>query len=457
MTLDKFVLQFLINNDDAIKKAKQLESALDSLDKKSQSTKKSLSDALNVVSSTDSIGQTQRTIVTKKTTGSTQTTVIKHSESVSKVEDETRKKRQLTSKQLENEKKKDKQVEKSSQYFKDLNKGLKQSLEQGGLVGFLKSGIFSRLAGVGTGVGIASWIASTTLSEARKYNPLFYDQDRLNTSAANITGLSRALNLTGTSGDQIISALGLISRSQTMTHLMGAQNVFSNVMNSLNVPLSNRRNQARKPEDILLNIAGAVQSGIKAKHLNKQDAYNMLELAGFSPGVVNFLMQGPQAIRQSLNQQSGNISLTKQQIENLNELNKATQNLENQFSNLKLELANTFAPFLTMLEKGIASFFTPNAEKGALNFLGMGILAARRTHLTKEQLEKQRAINLNAERGLLGYPNGSAIAGATNVTHHNNVQNLHVHTKSTDPKGIVNEIYNSMGINNVMQSNLGMY
>jgi hypothetical protein len=439
MTLDKFVLQFLIQNEDAVKKAKEIEDSLDSLEKKSKSTSKTLSEAFNVSASSSLTSPANKSSRLKRTELDK---TISKSDLIPKLTTEINKKKGLQEKEVKETDKKNKETEQTSKNFKELNKSLKESMKSDGIVGFLKSPLFKRLGLIGLGIGAAGTLAGTAISQAKQYNPLFYDQDRLNTSAGNIVGLSRALNLTGTPGDQIVGALGLISRSQTMTRLMGTS-PLNNVLNMLNVPLATSQGKARKPEDILLNISGAIEKAIKAGRLKTQDAYNYLELAGFSPGVANFLMQGPKSIRKTMGDQS--VSLNQQQIESLHNLNTATQNLENQFSNLKLQISTSLAPALTTFINYLAKI------PSGLDYL------VDKGESKGIELKKYFSSNPN---NLLGYGNTwpfNSGNSTSNVTNHHNVQNLHVHTQSNDSKGIVNEIFNSMNINKVMQSNTGMF
>lgn len=468
MQVDKFVLDFVINSDNAIKKAKELESTFDRLHKKSKDTKKSIAESFSITegglpggggTSRSSLRESRRTtnrvnpFIARPlpSRASSIDASIQHEKRLFEAKEEISKKevktRAKTSKAL------DKEMTKSTKAFKSFG-GELSSIISGGGIGTLAKII------PGAGLGIAAF--GGAVSTARKYDHLFFDRQRLGSSAGQLLGLSRSLSLTGTPGSQIIGALGSISKSQTLAQFTGQRTPLTNLLTSLNVPIATSRGGSRKPQDILLGISKAIEKLVKNNTLSKSSAFNLLGISGFSSGVSNFILQGSGAIKSAI-AGGGNGNLSEQQIQNLHDLTKATQQLENQFSDLKIQLSSALAPALVMLEKGISSIFSKITAKGVLNFFGAGILAARNNPLTSTQkhaLTEREHANLMASRHMFGYgmigslPN-KAYSSVNNTSHH--VDTLHIHTASNNPSGIVDELLKSMDINNVMQANGGMY
>ena len=202
-------------------------------------------------------------------------------ESASKSTDEVKKSHQLEKQNQRvtnvQARKNNKELDKTNKGFTELKKNLREIKK---ISSPALGGIGSTLGKIGIGAGgaLAAYtaISSFTRRQAQQYTPFFFNAPRFGTTPERLNTLSRAFSLTGAQGSGVFNALDLIGKTQTRNKYLGVEagNPLNSLLYALGVPLA-RGGRAKRPEDVLLNIASALERNISQNRLTKQEAFNL--------------------------------------------------------------------------------------------------------------------------------------------------------------------------------------
>lgn len=469
MKIDKFIVKYIIDSSDVTKKSKELMKQFDDLEKKANQTAKAVSNAFKPV--VDSLGKVEKAhkAQSKQAESAKKAldTVAKSSKKKPKDKESTQDKL-INGKAEKNIKKANEGLEKTSKLFKSLSGGAD------GLIGAI-SDLVPALAPLAV-FGAIYKTGKFVNDMAAQVTPTFFNAQRFNTPISELSNLQRAAGFVGAKGSDINQALGTISMAETETRLIG-NSPLNKILQVLQVPLS-ENNQARGPADILNNIANALQRDIKSGRISKQDAYNLLAMAGFSEGAQNFMMQ-PEAVREKeMNSQKGN-DLTKAQVQALKNLTMATANLKNSFNELEINVAAKLAPALSDMENFLASIIqNPTLKNFNKNFKkNYPILSAPYKKMindlnpfpaSKDTTVKEKALNsvlfsfgLSATKDLTSQYNTAVNNQKTQIQNHSTthatIGDIHVHTQATDAKGISQDIKSHLNYSLISQANTGIF
>jgi hypothetical protein len=329
--LDKFVVQFGIENSGLKSDAKVASDTFDSLTKKAEKTGKTVNETL-----------TRNQKNKKKTAGYSATNAWSSFMGLPG----------------------DKRVKQTTKNVKSLSnsvEGLRKTFINTGkaILSFIPAELM-------TGAGAlyaAKKIASFTTNIANANTPFNFLSQQLNTPVSTLSGIGQAISTIGGNPNSIVNALTSVANAQSQTRFFGTS-AMNPYLNALGVPIA-ENGTARKPLDVLLNISKNLQEDIKNKRLNKQYAYSILAMMGFSSDVANFLMQGPAAIKAQLAKQVSQ-SLTPAQAKEFRQVTAASAQLDNAFSNLERNVAYDLSPAvidlykaLTFVTKKLTGIFNP--------------------------------------------------------------------------------------------------
>lgn len=195
------------------------------------------------------------------------------------------------------------------------------------------------MLGIGySGAKLFNWERSV----ANRNTPFYFQSQQLNTPISTLSGFGQAISTIGGNPDSILQALGIIGAAQTETRFFGTSRI-NQYLAHLGVPLANN-GVARKPEDILLDLATALPKNIKNKRMTRQDAYNTLLMMGFAPDVANFVMQGRPTMMRELAKEQNIGTLSRQQVNEFKKVTAATADMSNAFMNMSRIIAYDLAP-----------------------------------------------------------------------------------------------------------------
>ncbi|AOA58329.1 glycoside hydrolase family 19 protein [Acinetobacter larvae] len=240
-----------------------------------------------------------------------------------------------------------KAVDQNNKLEKSLDKVEQQSITAGkaldGLKGVL-SAVTKTVAGMAAVIVAGTGLAKLA-QEARQANDeLYFLEKNLNMSAQSISAWRGAADAMGGSAEGMTATLKGLSRSINDFVVMGDASMLP-YFNAMGVSMVDANGKARDMNDVLLDMSESLSG------MNQQQAYSLASSMGFDEGTINMLLQGRDALKETLDLQNSMYSSSKEDLENSRELTKQQAIMNAHWNSMKLMIGNALTPVLTKLVK----------------------------------------------------------------------------------------------------------
>ncbi|HFS6893873.1 TPA: hypothetical protein ACH1NO_003430 [Morganella morganii] len=217
---------------------------------------------------------------------------------------------------------------------------------------------------------MASSGLSKLISEIQKSNDqLYFLSKNLGMSATEIKKWQNMAEMSGGSADGMAASMSNLSKSLWDLVTIGDSSVLP-YFNALNVGVVDSGGKLRDLDAILLDVADSLSG------MSRPQAYNIAKNMGFDEGTINTLLQGRDAMQETLDTQRGLVISSEEELEISRQLNKQNAQVRQGWEGLKTLLANYLMPsFLKFSEKvsGFLMFLNKNRDTAVTLFKGIGI------------------------------------------------------------------------------------
>lgn len=184
---------------------------------------------------------------------------------------------------------------------------------------------------------------------AKVNDNLYFMQQRLNTSAANIAKMGNAAAMLGGDAGSMQQAMQGLNQSIMQMVMMGDASILP-FFNTLGVGIVDAHGDIREMDEIMLDMAESFSK------MDPRQAYALASSMGLDDGVANALIQGRDAMREMLEMQNTLYISTQQELQASRELRKNQALLSAQWQSVKIMLGNAIIPLVTKLTKAAQGF-----------------------------------------------------------------------------------------------------
>lgn len=219
-------------------------------------------------------------------------------------------------------------------------------------------------------LGKASGIAKLIDEVAQANDQLGFLEKQLGSNAQTIKAWQGAVQAGGG------SAQGLSNSFKTLTQGMQAFVTYGdtsmlNTMSALGVSMVDAQGHARKTDEVMLDLADTMS------HMDSTQAYMLGGKLGLDDGTIGTLIQGRDALKESIAYQKTLYQSSEQDIKNSRELQKNRALLNSQWESFKTMLANQFIPIAIKVSEVVLSIFeTMQKHQGTIKavFGGLAVI-----------------------------------------------------------------------------------
>lgn len=209
------------------------------------------------------------------------------------------------------------------------------------------------LKGVGAFMGalaVATGLEKLVNDTARANDELGFLEKQLNLSANSIKSWQGAMAAGGGSAEGATNAFKNLTNGINNFVIRGDTGLLP-YMNAVGVSMVDMQGHARKADDVMLDLADSFSK------MSTTQAYSIGKDMGFDEGTIGTLIQGRDALKESLAYQNALYKSSEQDIKNSRELQKNRALLNSQWESFKTMLGNQLIPIFNKLAKGLLSFF----------------------------------------------------------------------------------------------------
>lgn len=224
-------------------------------------------------------------------------------------------------------------------------------------------GLFSAIA-VGSGL-------SKLISDVQKVNnELFFLEKNLGMSARSIKAWQGAANAGGGSAEGMTSSMKGLNKSMNDFVVRGDTTLLP-FMNALGVSMTDNKGKLKDTDAMMLDLADSFSK------MDREQAFSIGQDVGFDEGTLNVLLQGRDALKESLEYQKQMYVSSEKELEASRELSKNTAQLQAHWESMKLMMGNAIIPLLvklTAVAKIFFEFLQRHQETVQNVFEAMGII-----------------------------------------------------------------------------------
>lgn len=216
-------------------------------------------------------------------------------------------------------------------------------------------------------LALATGIKKLVDDVAQANDQLGFLEKQLGTNATTIKAWQGAVEAGGG------SAQGLNQSFKSLTQGMSAFVTYGDTsmlttMNALGVSMVDAQGQARKTDDVMLDLADTMS------RMDSVQAYQLGGKLGLDEGTIGTLIQGRDALKESVAYQKTLYQSSEQDIKNSRELQQNRAKLNSQWESFKTMLANQFIPIAIKVSEVILSVFeTMQKHQGTIKAVFGGL------------------------------------------------------------------------------------
>ena len=217
----------------------------------------------------------------------------------------------------------------------------------------LAKGLDSLVKGFGKWMGAlatATGIEKLVNDVARANDQLGFLEKQLNTSAGTIRNWQGALTAGGGSAEGATNSFKTLTNSINGFVLKGEAGLTP-YLNSLGVSMFDTQGHIRKTDQIMLDLADTFSK------MDSSKAYSIGKDMGFDEGTIGSLIQGRDALKESLAYQNALYKSSEQDIKNSRELQKNRALLNSQWDSFKTMMGNQLIPIFNSFAKVLLNIF----------------------------------------------------------------------------------------------------
>lgn len=230
--------------------------------------------------------------------------------------------------------------DKSAQELDKKNGDLAKSL--GGLV----KGVSAFMGALAAATGLEKLINDV----ARANDQLGFLEKQLNLNANTIKNWQGAMAAGGGSAEGATNSFRALTNGINNFIIKGDAGLTP-FLNALNVNMFNAQGQIRKTDDIMLDLADTFSK------MDSSKAYSIGRDMGFDDGTIGSLIQGRDALKESLAYQQQLYKSSEQDIKNSRELQKNRALLNSQWDSFKTMMGNALIPIFNGFAKVLLRVF----------------------------------------------------------------------------------------------------
>lgn len=227
-------------------------------------------------------------------------------------------------------------------------------------------GLSKFLSSIGRATGIAKLIDEV----ARANDQLGFLEKQLGTNATTIKAWQGAVEAGGGSAQGLNQSFKSVTQGMSAFVTYGDTSMLT-TMNALGVSMVDAQGQARKTDDVMLDLADTMS------RMDSVQAYQLGGKLGLDEGTIGTLIQGRDALKESIAYQKTLYQSSEQDIKNSRELQQNRAKLNSQWESFKTMLANQFIPIAIKVSEVILSVFeTMQKHQGTIKavFGGLAVI-----------------------------------------------------------------------------------
>lgn len=230
----------------------------------------------------------------------------------------------------------DDEIEQISESHKKLNAKLEKTVKSVGRF----------FAVIATATGVKKLIDDV----AQANDQLGFLEKQLNTNASTLKAWQGAITAGGGSAQGFNQSVKSLTQGMQAFITMGDTSMIA-TMNAVGVSMVDAQNNVRRTDDVMLDLADTMS------RMNTGQAYLLGSKLGLDEGTIGTLIQGRDALKESVAYQKTLYQSSEQDIKNSRELQKNRALLNSQWESFKTMLANQFIPIAIHLSKVVLGFF----------------------------------------------------------------------------------------------------
>lgn len=217
----------------------------------------------------------------------------------------------------------DKEIESMSESHKKLNQQLNKVVT--GLGRFMSA------------MAMATGVKKLVDDVAKANDQLGFLEKQLNTSTSTLKAWQGAVSAGGGSAEGLTSSFKTLAQGAQDFVTTGNSSMLP-ALNALNVSMTDAQGNIRKTDDVLLDLSQSLSS------MESGQAYLVGKKLGLDEGTIGTLIQGRDALKESIAYQKTLYQSSEQDIRNSRELQKNRALLNSQWESFKTMLGNQLVP-----------------------------------------------------------------------------------------------------------------
>lgn len=217
----------------------------------------------------------------------------------------------------------------------------------------MHSSVKSLVGGLGRFFGtlaVATGLEKLVNDVAQANDQLGFLEKQLGSNAQTIKAWQGAVQAGGGSVQGLNNSFKTLTQGMQTFVTYGDTSMLT-TMNALGVSMVDAQGHIRKTDDVMLDLADTMS------HMDSTQAYMLGGKLGLDDGTIGTLIQGRDALKESIAYQKTLYQSSEQDIKNSRELQKNRALLNSQWESFKTMLANQFIPIAIKVSEVILSIF----------------------------------------------------------------------------------------------------
>lgn len=226
------------------------------------------------------------------------------------------------------------------------------------------------LGGLFSAIAVGSGLAKLVSDVQKVNNELFFLEKNLGMSARSIKAWQGAAAAGGGSAEGMTSSMKGLNKSMNDFVVRGDTTLLP-FMNALGVSMTDNKGKLKDTDAMMLDLADSFSK------MDREQAFSIGQDMGFDEGTLNVLLQGRDALKESLEYQKQMYVSSEKELEASRELSKNTAQLQAHWESMKLMMGNAIIPLLvklTAVAKIFFEFLQRHQETVQNVFEAMGII-----------------------------------------------------------------------------------
>lgn len=219
-------------------------------------------------------------------------------------------------------------------------------------------------------IAVTTGIEKLVNEVASANDQLGFLEKQLNTSAGTIRNWQGAISAGGGSAQGATNAFNSLTTGINNFVIKGEAGLTP-YLNALGVNMFDAQGHIKKTDDLMLDLADSFSK------MDSSQAYSIGKDMGFDEGTIGSLIQGRDALKESLAYQDKLYKSSQQDIKNSRELQKNRSLLNSQWESFKTMLGNQFIPIMIKVSQVVLRLFeTMQKHQGTVKavFGGLAVL-----------------------------------------------------------------------------------